>query len=157
MTKIFLKLSLWIWLISLTIIIELTCAIPWWHPYCNHQADGTGFASIGIPLPYAQPTGISSLQDSYLPHVLLLNLFLIGFVLYPLLSALVRRIADWSDFASKLMACLGAVFFLVIICPVVVITLIEDYPTTSLDLSDSYMSHRPMFLALKMGNKACDG
>ena len=47
---------------TLALLASALLAIKWWHPYCDVRDDGPGHYAWGLPLPYAQPTGVSTTQ-----------------------------------------------------------------------------------------------
>jgi hypothetical protein len=68
--------GIYLWAAAFAVLSTLLLSTKWWHPYCDAQADGPGFFAWGAPLPYAEPTGASSLEFTYMPHVLALDLAL---------------------------------------------------------------------------------
>ena len=62
-----------IWAATVALSANLFVKFQWWRPYCKHQTDGPGYYAIGLPLPFAEPTGASSLEFSWMPHVYALD------------------------------------------------------------------------------------
>ena len=103
---------LWAAAAALSGELVLGSAIKWWHPYCEGQPDGPGSMAFGFPLPYAEPTGVSSMEFFYMPHVWLLNLALLAVVTYPLFAFVLRRIASRSTFLLRAASSAGLVVLL---------------------------------------------
>jgi hypothetical protein len=149
-----------LWAIATAIIIEAFCSISWWHPYCNTQADGPGYAAFGLPFPFAQPTGISSETYSFLPHIYALNIALLTAVAYPAFRVMLRSIADWSRLIGRIFALSGLAIF-AIVTSFAVLAGLENfisYRSLTLDSvawSDKYFSYRPSALAIRRGSKPC--
>lgn len=72
---------------------DLLVTIEWSYPYCAQPSDGPAYPAVGFPLPYAVASHVSSLKFILMPHVLALNLLLIGAALYPLAHSLNRAIS----------------------------------------------------------------
>lgn len=151
------KYSVAFWLVTATLIIEGTCSLSWWHPYCNTQSDGASYFGVGFPLPYAQPTGVSSLEHFVMPHIFLLNLFFVGALLYPVLRFVLGRIAATSSTAASIAAFTGLALLLTAIALTAKFAISGWYiPVMSIaSQPDSYWSYMPAFIALQLSNQAC--
>jgi hypothetical protein len=73
--------------------LDLLVTIEWSYPYCTQPSDGPAYPVVGLPLPYAVASHISSLEFILMPHVLALNLLLIGAALYPFARGVNRAIS----------------------------------------------------------------
>lgn len=72
--------------------LDLLVTIEWSYPYCLQPSDGPAYPAAGFPLPYAVASQASSLEFLFMPHVLALNLLLIGAAAYPLVRFLNRAV-----------------------------------------------------------------
>ncbi|MGZ3277975.1 MAG: hypothetical protein ACXU82_16010 [Caulobacteraceae bacterium] len=68
------------WGTAAAIACNLFLDFRWWHPICMSGAEAAGpyGYAIGFPLPFAQPTGISSLSYLLMPHVYALDTVLLA-------------------------------------------------------------------------------
>lgn len=66
--------------------------VEWSFPYCSSQADEPASAVFGMPLPYIQWSGVSSLEYEFMPLVYLLNVLLLLALALPIASLLLRRL-----------------------------------------------------------------
>ena len=142
---------------SLALLASLVLSIEWWHPYCDAQVDGPGYYAWGLPLPYAEPTGVSSMEFTYLPHVLALNLVILGIAAFALLRFFVRRYAPGPGPRARMASTAGVVVLLLLGAFYGIWLSNLGIPDrTSSFSSDSYWSYRPRVLALRTGHQACD-
>ena len=74
--------------------VDLLVTVEWSYPYCTQPSDGPAYPAVGFPLPYAVASHVSSLEFVLMPHVLVLNLLLVGAAVYPLVQFLNRAIAS---------------------------------------------------------------
>ena len=135
------------------LIIETFFAWAWWHPYCNKQDDGPGAEAFGIPLPYGEPSLISSLEVQFLPHVYVLNIALLGLLVSPLFWLAFRQ---WQ---SKIVTVIGTVILGLLMIANAYWALQVYRPTTELmaswEVEGSYWDYRPTFL-MEVGDNRCD-
>ena len=73
--------------------LDFLITIEWSYPYCTQLSDGPAYPAVGFPLPYAVASHVSSLEFMLMPHVLALNVLLMGAALYPLARSLNRATA----------------------------------------------------------------
>lgn len=66
--------------------------IEWTSAKCSDPVDGPVHAAWGMPLPYVQWSGVSSLEYFWMPLILVLNIVLLFAVFYPLISWAIRKI-----------------------------------------------------------------
>jgi hypothetical protein len=76
--------------------LDLLVTVEWSYPYCMQPSDGSAYPATGFPLPYAVASQASSLEFLFMPHVLALNLLLIGAAVYPLVRFLNRAVVTGS-------------------------------------------------------------
>jgi hypothetical protein len=85
------RASALLWSASVAIAAGWFVSVEWSHPYCQHQSDGPGYAAYGVPLPFVEYSGASSLHYIFMPHVYALNTLVLSVLAYPLVRVLVRR------------------------------------------------------------------
>ena len=139
---------------GLGLLASVLVQVSWWHPYCDAPEDGPGFYAFGFPFPYGQPTGVSSGDFTYLPHMHAVNVVLLTAIAYVLIRLLggvppLRRI--------RLPRAAGVALFLVAMLISVSLTVIGAHSRGSFfSRDDSYWSYRPRALALAAGHRPCD-
>ncbi len=79
----------------------------WWHPDCALRGDGPIAWLEGFPLPFAEPSTVTSLEWFIAPVPLAINLFLIGAAVLPLALMTLRRLDRWSPIAAKASSAAG--------------------------------------------------
>jgi len=120
----------------------------------DNPADGAGYFAWGFPFPYAEPTGVSSLEFSYMPQVLALNLVIIG--LFAFLA--IRSIfALGTSFTLKSAAsALGLILTLMGASLNVMYLGTLGHATFTIGSNyDVYWSYRPMAIMRIGEHKAC--
>ena len=81
-----------IWLTAgLVVWMEGVVTIDWTYPYCFDPSDGPAYIAQGMPLPYLMWNGVASLEHNFMPHVYVLDLVLIGLVLFPVVRWLMSK------------------------------------------------------------------
>ena len=143
--------------VSAAIAINFYLQLHWWHPYCRLQADGPGYYAIGFPLPFAEPTGVSSMEYFIMPHIYILDELLLATIvgifivrLLPLLSVLHVR-------ASVATAIAGSVVLLLTAGPQALIFTTGWWPRISIAIKpDRYVDYRPAFLTNRARDHGCD-
>lgn len=80
--------------IGLAVSIDLLLTVEWSYPYCTQPEDGPAYPVVGVPLPFAVPSHVSSLEFLYMPHVFVLNVVLISLLLFPVVRTLNRAIRN---------------------------------------------------------------
>ena len=68
--------------------------VEWSFAYCSSQADGPASAVFGMPLPYIEWSGVSSMEYEFMPQVYVLNILLLLALAWPITSLLLRRLAE---------------------------------------------------------------
>lgn len=145
-----------VWAVAIALIIDAKWPLYWWHPYCNSQSDGPGYYAWGLPFPYAEPGGASSMEFGWMPHVYLLDLIVIAAVAYAVLAlafrALPRPISE-----SRVGLVIGAIVLVLLAGVQTLMFSWDGWPVWSIaNWTDSYWSYRPALIALSDGNKPCD-
>ena len=138
--------------VSTAIVIEVLLALRWWHPYCDDPADGPGFWATGFPLPYAQPTGVSSGEFLLLVPIYLLNLIVIALSIFTVAVAL-RRVIPPAVQALSVALCAGGAAF------VLLGTSLLAIPTFATEFSEGYdrlIDYRPAIMVDFSQHRACD-
>ena len=151
------KYSPHLWSVFLAIVVVTFWSIRWWHPSCNLLSDGGGFSAYGIPLPFAQST-VFSMESKFMPHMLVLNLFIVGVLLFSLCRFIFRRLAVASPRSASVAAVVGALLSSIAVALLVFFTTVPGLfiPVSSIaDSPESYFSYRPEFIAVRGGNYAC--
>ena len=95
---------------------DFLVTLEWSYPYCMQASDGPAYPAAGFPFPYAVASQASSLEFLFMPHVLALNLLLIGAAVYPLVRFLSSAVVAWpAQRRLKLgvLVFLGASIFLI--------------------------------------------
>jgi hypothetical protein len=87
--------------VSIAGAITLQSLLPmhWWHPYCDAPDDGPGYEAIGFPLPYAEPSGSSSLEYVVLAPLYLLDLGILAAPIFAILRLI------WGHIAARRKSC----------------------------------------------------
>ena len=150
-------LGIYFWAATIARLASTALSIPWWHPYCDAQADGPGYYAWGMPLPYAAPTGVSSGEFTWMPHVLALDLAIVGLVAFVLLRLLFRRGTPGPGPRAGIGSTIGLLAFLLLAAFHGILFSSLGIPGRTASLSqDRYGSYRPAALALRAGHNACD-
>ncbi|MEX1132442.1 MAG: hypothetical protein WEC15_04385 [Flavobacteriales bacterium] len=79
--------------VSITAWLEFSFTMEWSSPYCTSQEDGPGYAAFGMPLPYMQFGGASSLEYEFMPHAYFMNLVVLCALAFPVVRWMFRRSA----------------------------------------------------------------
>jgi hypothetical protein len=151
------RMGTYVWAAAAALLASTVLSIRWWHPYCDAQADGPGYYARGFPLPYAAPTGVSSLELTYMPHVLALDLAAVGCAAFALLWLFWRRRPAGTGTLARLGSIAGLVLFLLLAALQGMWLRAAGIPQWSSTWSaDSYWSYRPAALAVGARHRACD-
>lgn len=87
------------------VILLLSFFYPQWHYPCAALDDGAIPAMYGFPLPFIS-RGVSSLHWESMPHIFILNVLLLTFIIYVLLQILLpqrlwsQQWLKWSSFSA---------------------------------------------------------
>lgn len=138
------RLATLIWTLALAWIAVDAIPLAWWHPSCDSHGNGPAYFGQGFPLPFAQFTGVSSLEYFFLPWVYALDLALASAILFPLVGAASRLIVVRSKTGFGILTAAGSAL-LVLLVAFMVWQLSAGLlrPARSLDPNDSYFSYRP--------------
>lgn len=83
--------------IGLVKCFEALFTIEWSFPYCNNPQDGMASAVFGMPLPYTRWSQASSLEFNFMPHIYILNLFILFLLFYPLVRLLMKQVLSSKE------------------------------------------------------------
>jgi hypothetical protein len=106
------RLCVLVWTAALVLGANSVFPLEWSHPYCNNPTDGPAWAAYGLPLPYRQFSGVSSLTFNIMPDVLLLNVALLAALAYPFARMADRRLARAGRVTSAVTAIPGILLLL---------------------------------------------
>jgi hypothetical protein len=149
--------GIYLWAAALAVLSTVLLSTKWWHPYCDAQADGPGFFAWGAPLPYAEPTGVSSLEFTWMPHVLALDLALMGCAAFVLLRIFFPRGTPMSRPVSRISSTAALAAFLVLAALHGTWLATAGIPRWSTRWSsDHYSAYRPNAFAAAAGHRSCD-
>ena len=82
---------------------ESLLTIEWSFPYCTNQTeDGPVYAVMGVPFPYQAANGASSMAYDFMPHVYLLNLFLLCLGMLPFVYAVLNVLVPFEKKRSRI-------------------------------------------------------
>ncbi len=147
------------WAAAVALWLPLLWQPKWWHPDCALRGDGPIAWLEGFPLPFAEPSTVTSLEWFIAPVPLAINLFLIGAAVLPLALMPLRRLDRWSPFAAKALSAAGfAAAALVIALWMLFIAMGAFRPTAGFsDYSGRLRpwNTMPAVLAEALGKQAC--
>jgi hypothetical protein len=96
--------------IGLVLWLEAFFTIEWSYPYCLSQSDGPAYAAQGMPLPYWMWNGVVSLENDFMPHIYILNVFILCLLMYPvvrwILNRLISERLNWLRYVIGGVGCL---------------------------------------------------
>jgi hypothetical protein len=151
------QLAAALWAATAAISINLFLNVPWWHPYCRIQADGPGYNGIGLPLPFAEPTGASSMEYFWMPHAYLLDALVLSALIYLILRRVPLPTRMASGQTAKAIAVAGLVSLLLVGGWQALIWTTGWWPRASVTTgSDHYLDFRPAFLVDPHKDGRCD-
>lgn len=131
--------------------VESFFTIEWSFPYCSSQVSGPASAVFGMPLPYIQWSGASSLEYEFVPLAYLLNVLLLLTLAWPITRLLLRKL---SEKRSGIRVGLGVAGLTVTVLITVVVVWLMSVgawrPTSSLTRPPyyTYSDFRPIRFAL---------
>jgi hypothetical protein len=139
---------------SLVVILAINTVIPfeWTHPYCNDQTDGPAWAAFGFPLPYREFSGVSSMTDNIMPHILLLNILLLAVLASLFMEWAVRRLSAAGMLVG--VSTVPGVLLLVLCAMIISFGFRSGFVVTSITNHGSYWEYRPIGVRLS-GYQAC--
>jgi hypothetical protein len=133
--------------LGIVMCLQSFYTIEWSFPYCSSQADGPASAAFGMPLPYIQWSGVSSLEYDFLPLVYILNVLLLLMLAWPITSLLLRKLPEKRSSIRTGLGLVGiALAFLVTAGVVLLVSIGAWRPTSSLTRKGyySYSDFRPI-------------
>jgi hypothetical protein len=141
------KVSPFIWAVSVGIAVQLFAPKIWWHPDCNIAEPFNQSAAAGLPFPYVQ-RAVATSDIFYMPHIMLLNLIIVAGVTLPLTVFLVRRSARARR--GQIIQAVASVIVLITLFVPLLGTLLILEPTRSIASSyESYFDYRPVIGGFK--------
>lgn len=152
--SVLIKLSPFIWAVSIAVAVQLFAPEIWWHPDCNLSEPFNQSAAAGLPLPYVQ-RAVATSDFFYMPHIMLLNVIIIAALALPLTAFLVRR-SGRARRAQLIQAGASLIvlsFLLVFLLGMILVL----EPTRSIaSSSESYFDYRPVLSGFKTtGGSRC--
>lgn len=95
------------WAAAAALWLPLLWQPKWWHPDCALRDDGPIAYLEGFPLPFAEPSTVTSLEWFIAPAPLAINLFLTGAAVLPLALMTLRRLDRRSPLAATVLSAVG--------------------------------------------------
>lgn len=144
--------------VGLVVWLEFSVTMEWSSPYCTSQEDGPGYAAFGMPFPYLQFGGASSLEYAFMPHIYLLNIIVLCALLFPVIRrALDRPAKNLYTRRRVVIGWLGLVLLAVrTLLLVLTISIGFLQPTSSIgDVHEPYTHFRPVGFCLNDGHYEC--
>jgi hypothetical protein len=151
-----------LWAISAALCIEWQFEIAWWHPYCDAPSDGPAYNAYGLPLPFRQFSGISSMKFNAMPHVYLLDIALLAAASYPIFLFLLCGLSRRWPAARTWAMWSGLMVFLVLAASQAVVAKLTWWPVRTIAsdrlgyADDTYVAYRPAMLATGQGKRSCE-
>jgi hypothetical protein len=143
------RLCVSVWTAALVLGANSVFPLEWSHPYCNNPTDGPAWAAYGLPLPYRQFSGVSSLTFNIMPHVLLLNILLLAALAYPIARMVDRRLARAGRVTSAVTAIPGILLLLLSLATLWLDVAFGFHIANTFSAGyDRYWSYRPIGISL---------
>jgi hypothetical protein len=138
--------------LALAMAVVVLADLRWWHPYCDSPDDGPGFWATGFPLPYAEPTGVSSLDFTLLVPILLLDVALGALPFFFLLRP------AWRASSAIVRMLIGAAILAAAGFALLVLNLgaVPRFATSFSEAYDSLTAYRPAFAVDFTRHRPCD-
>ena len=144
--------------IGLIICLEALFTMEWSSPYCTSQADGPGYAAFGMPLPYKQFGGASSLEYEFMPHIYLLNLVVLCAIAFPVIRWTIRRLSTMAHARWPFVAGVTGIVLLATRVALVVLAISIKMLNPTLSIGNAwepYADFRPVGFCLNDGHYDC--
>ncbi|WP_157217777.1 hypothetical protein [Flavisphingomonas formosensis] len=87
--------------IAIAVVAEAFLAIPWWTPYCDELADGPGAFGRGFPLPYFEPSTVTSMDIFLFVPAYLCNIAILAALFSVPLIRLLHWMERWRPIARR--------------------------------------------------------
>jgi hypothetical protein len=141
------------WGIALAIGLNLPSVVRWWHPLCAMPGEGPGYFAWGFPFPWAEPTGVSSLEFGFMPIALALNLMVTAALAAWIFARILRPVAGWRPGARRVVVVAGLCVGLAALGMLGATLGFSGIPSGG--LSDDLRVYRPWVLAKWDGRRGC--
>lgn len=141
-----------------TIWLEFVFTMEWSSPYCMSQEDGPGYAAFGMPLPYMQFGGASSLQYEFMPHIYLLNLVVLCATVFPAIRWTLGRFATATATRWRLVAGVAGLVLIAARISLLVLAISIKMLNPTFSIGDDYEPYselRPVGFSLHDGHYEC--
>jgi hypothetical protein len=143
-----------LWAGAFALLWTMTPFVRWWHPYCDRQEDGPGYFAWGFPLPWGEPTGVSSLEFTWQPLALALDVLLMGAAFHLVFRWAMPRLYARRPARLRMVALLGGLMLLVMSAWFGLWLSQAGIASATLG-AEGYRSYRPYRLAAAQGHRAC--
>ena len=94
LTKFLSRWSALLLALGIVMCLQSVLTIEWSFPYCSSLADGPASAVFGMPLPYIQYSGVSSLEYDFMPLMYVLDLLLLLAITWPITARVLRKVPE---------------------------------------------------------------
>ena len=141
-----------------TMWLEFVFTMEWSTPYCMSQEDGPGYAAFGMPLPYRQFGGASSLEYEFMPHIYLLNLIILCAIAFPLVRWAIKWLSAMTHARWQFVVGVTGIALLAtrVALLVLAISIKMLNPTNSIGSPhEPYVDFRPVGFCLNDGHYDC--
>ena len=135
------------WATFLAIFFNSVVTLEWSYPYCNNQDSGPAYAAFGLPLPYTQFGGVSSMEYLFMPLAYIVNVILLGLIFFFSARFVMNKILKRSYLISAGLAVCGFVLASLSLFMEILIT-VSMYAIFVFSIGDDiyhpYTSYRPV-------------
>jgi len=147
------------WAAAAALWLPLLWQPKWWHPDCALRGDGPIAYLEGFPLPFAQPSTVTSLEWFIAPVPMAINLFLTVAAVLPLALMTLRVLDRRSPIAARVLSAVGMVALaLAIALWTLFISMGAFHPTAGIGVYSGRIrpwNIMPAVLAEALGKPAC--
>jgi hypothetical protein len=151
-TILFLTIGIMLW-------VEAFITIEWSCPRGINQSDGPSYAAFGMPFPYFQFSGVSSLQYNFMPHIYLLNLLLLCAIAFIIVRVAMRYLLSERHTRIRLFIGITGLALIGGRIAIIILLLSTGYfiPRRSIGIPgyESYTDFRPVGFCWNDGHYEC--
>ena len=150
-TKFLDRWSSFLLALGIVMCLEALCTIEWSFPSCSSQEDGPAAAVFGMPFPYIQWGGVSSLEYDFMPLVYALNVLALLALFWPSIRHLLGLFAERRSGIRTALGASGLALALVVSAGIVFLIGIGAWqPAAHVGLygEDRYFDLRPLRFTL---------